>query len=502
MNQSHAHQLRVKDIGIDAYLEIIVYLRADSHVCKSEGFTAHARLLVEANGNRIIATLNVVQGDFLAPGKVGLSSAALGRLQVKDGDKVSISHHPPSVSFSKVRAKMNDEELNRADFDAILNDVVAGRFSNIELAAFLTTCAGHRLGLPEIVALTQAMISSGQRIVWDEPMIVDKHCIGGLPGNRTTPIVVGIVAAAGLTIPKTSSKAITSPAGTADVMETMTTVDLSVERIREVVGRVGGCLAWGGAVGLSPADDILIHIEKALDIDSEGQTIASVLSKKAAAGSTHVVIDIPVGPTAKVHTLEDAMKLKDRFNAVASTIGLEVEVVITDGTQPVGRGIGPALEAMDVLRVLRNEADAPDDLRDRALLLAAKVLECSGRFSKQDAVQIASEMLYSGKALAKFMAICEAQGGFKEPQTAEFKRGFTAVRSGTVAAVDNRNLARIAKLAGAPRSPAAGIQYEAPIGRIVRQGDLLFTIHASSQGELDYAMDFLGTLPNLIRIES
>jgi thymidine phosphorylase len=217
----------------------------------------------------------------------------------------------------------------------------------------------------EMVYLTKAMINAGQQIKWEQPVIFDKHCVGGLPGNRTTPIVVSIVAAAGLIIPKTSSKAITSPAGTADMMETITNVNLSVEEIKAVVNKENACLAWGGGVKISPADDLLIYVEKALDIDSEAQMIASVLSKKAAAGSTDVIIDIPYGKTAKVRSHEEALKLKYYFEVVSEAIGLRITVLITDGSQPVGRGIGPALEALDVLAILNNELDAPQDLKDR-----------------------------------------------------------------------------------------------------------------------------------------
>ena len=173
----------------------------------------------------------------------------------------------------------------------------------------MTACAGDRLDIRETIDLTAAMVEVGEKLSWGVDRVADKHCVGGLPGNRTSMIVVPIIAAAGLLIPKTSSRAITSPAGTADVMETLTRVDLDIADIRKVVEREGGCIAWGGAVRLSPADDILIGVERPLDFDSEGQLVASVLSKKIAAGSTHVVLDLPVGPTAKLRDAEAAARL-------------------------------------------------------------------------------------------------------------------------------------------------------------------------------------------------
>jgi thymidine phosphorylase len=345
------------------------------------------------------------------------------------------------------------------------------------------------------------MVDAGERLDWPVQPIVDKHSVGGLPGNRTTPIVVAIVAAQGLTMPKTSSRAITSPAGTADVMETMTKVDLDVAAIRRVVERENGCLAWGGAVRLSPADDILIRVERPLDLDSEGQLVASVLSKKAAAGSTHVVIDIPVGSTAKVRSAEAARALAGRLVAVGRALDLTVQAVTSDGTQPVGRGIGPALEAHDVLAVLRNEPDAPQDLRERALLLAGRVLELSPDVVPGTGARLAGRLLDEGRALRKFEAICVAQGGFHTPTRALYTHPISADKTGRVVSIDNRRLARVAKLAGAPNAPAAGVELHAPLGTHVDAGAPLFTLHAEAPGELAYALGYIRARRPVITVE-
>jgi thymidine phosphorylase len=317
----------------------------------------------------------------------------------------------------------------------------------------------------------------------------------------TTPIVVPIIAACGLTMPKTSSRAITSAAGTADVMETLAPVDLDLPSLRRVVEREGGCIVWGGSVGLSPSDDLLIRVERALDLDSDGQMVASVLSKKMAAGSTHVVIDMPVGATAKVRDAAAAARLRSHLMAGAHEFGVTVRVVQTDGEQPVGRGIGPALEARDVLAVLRNDADAPADLRARALQLCAALLECAGRVPDGDGLALARSLLDSGRAHEKFLAICEAQGGLRTLPIASCRHTVEAVRSGFIVTLDNRRLARIAKLAGAPTEPAAGIELHVRTGARVERGQPLFTIHADAPGELAYALDHVRTSQPAVRIE-
>ncbi len=498
---SHPHTLKIKDLGIDTYRENIIFMRADCHVCVSEGFTALTRVIVHTNDHRIIATLNVVNSDIITRGEAGLSIEGMKSLDVKDGDMVSISHLHPIESLSKVRAKIYGKELDEASYNEIIKDVVAGHYSNIEIAAFVSACAGANLSVKEMISLTKAMIAAGHKIRWKKNMILDKHCVGGLPGNRTTPIVVSIVAAAGFTIPKTSSRAITSPAGTADAMETMTPVNLSIEQIQNIVEKEGGCIAWGGAVKLSPADDLLIAVEKALDIDSAGQLVASVLSKKAAAGSTHVVIDIPVGSTAKVRSHEEALKLQYYFNAVGEAIGIHTEILITDGTQPVGKGIGPSLEALDVLAVLQNKADAPLDLKERAITLAAALFKLSGQYSSDTESSVARTIIENGEAYKKFIAICEAQGGFREPILAKYRYDVVAETEGIIKSVDNRKLARIAKLAGAPKVSSAGILYYAALEQKISKGEVLFSIYAESNGELEYAKEYFNSLKSIIEIK-
>src|SRR5512139_482388 len=476
-------------------------MNRDCHVCRSEGFVAQSRVQVTLGDRHLIATLNVVEPEMLRNGEASLSESAWNALGAHDGAHIHVGHPDPLESVSALRAKVYGQRIGDAAWREIVADIVNGHYSNLHLAALVTACAGDRMDAEETLALTRAMVESGERLAWNSPVVVDKHCVGGLPGNRTTLIVVPIVAAAGLTIPKTSSRAITSPSGTADTMEVVAPVDLDATQMRRVVEREGGCIVWGGNVRLSPADDLLIRVERPLDFDSEGHLVASVLSKKVAAGSTHVVIDMPVGPTAKVRSIEAARALRERLEAVGAALGVKVDVQLSDGSQPVGRGIGPALEARDVLAVLCREADAPDDLRERALHLAARVLEFSPGVKQGAGAQLAAELLESGRAWTKFLAICEAQGGFREPSIAPLTRTVVSQHTGECVAVDNRRIAQVAKLAGAPQSRSAGVDLHMRLGQRVERGAPLYTIHAEAPGELDYALAFANRHPDIVRVE-
>jgi len=488
------HRLRARRSGIDTRDEPVIYMRSDCPVCRAEGFRAHARVLVSLGDRHVVATVNHVFGELVGLDEAAFSEAAWRLLDPRPGDLVTVGHTRPLLSMGAVRAKIYGDRMSDASMDEIVQDIVAGRYSDIETAAFLTACAAQPLDSGEIFALTRSMVEAGERLQWEKRPIADKHCVGGLPGNRTTPIVVAIVAAMGGTIPKTSSRAITSPAGTADTMETLAPVELDVPQIRRVVERTGGCLVWGGAVRFSPADDLLIRIERALDLDSEGQLVASVLSKKIAAGATHVVLDIPVGPTAKIRDDATAARLGRLLEQTAEALGLKVRIVVSDGTQPIGRGIGPALEARDVLSVLRCELGAPMDLRAKSLRLAAELLEMVALAKEGGGVTAATRTLESGEAWTKFQSICEEQGGMREPPASTYRHEMTALASGHVTEIDNRKLGRIAKLAGAPDDKAAGIEMHVRLRQRVQKGEPLYTIHAEHEGDLHYALGYaLGT---------
>lgn len=494
--------LRARRLRLHTQHQAVVIMRTDCHVCRSEGLASRSQVLVSSGGREVQAILFQIEGDdLLAIDQIALTETAWQILRLDEDAAVTVTHAPTLESLASVRRRIYGNRLDAHAVGSIVKDVAARRYTDVHLAAFLTASAALPLDEQETIDLTGAMVDVGERLRWDSPIVVDKHCIGGLPGNRTTPIIVAIVAAHGLVIPKTSSRAITSPAGTADAMETLAPVDLDISTLRRVVEAEGGCIAWGGAMHLSPADDIFVRIERELDVDTEGQLIASVLSKKIAAGSTHVVIDIPVGPTAKVRSEAAARHLAERISAVASRFGLSAMSLLTDGSQPVGRGIGPALEALDVLAVLQGSADAPDDLRRRAAALAGAVLEIGGKIAKGEGAAAALETLADGRAWKKFQAICEAQGGLRTPPKAAQRHPLIAPRAGRIVHINNRKLSRLAKLAGAPEAKAAGVSIKVSLGQEIDKGEVMLDVHTETLGELAYALEYARRSPDIIEVE-
>jgi thymidine phosphorylase len=391
-------------------------------------------------------------------------------------------------SLDAVRAKIQGHTLSATEISAIVDDLTHYRYSDMEIAAFLISSASFMTS-DELLALTHAMAQAGTQLTWDKPIVVDKHCIGGIPGNRTSMIVVPIVAAHGLTIPKTSSRAITSPAGTADTMEMLARVDLGVEQMKEVVRACHGCLVWGGHVNLSPADDILISVERPLSVDTREQMVASIMSKKLAAGSTHLLIDLPVGPAAKLTSAMEAMRLRKLFEFVGDHFGISVEVVTTDGRQPIGRGIGPLLEAQDVMAVLANDAGAPADLREKSLRLAAHLLEYDPDVRGGTGYLRARDLLDSGAALNQMQKIIEAQGpSICRSELGTLTADVPAPNDGAVSGIDCLHLNRLARTAGAPIDKGAGIKIFKKLGDRVEKGEPLYRIYAFDHSEYDLAV--------------
>jgi thymidine phosphorylase len=479
--------LKIRRIQLDTGRENVIVISRRSKAMRAEIFRGFSRVELRRGDKVLLATLLITDDGLVGTDEIGLAEPAFRRFAEPVGSLVTVTPAAPPESLAAVRGKIRGQILSDAEIEAIIGDISRYRYSDMEIAAFLVGSASFMTS-GELIALTRAMAQAGTQLKWPGAMVVDKHCIGGIPGNRTSMIVVPIVAAHGLTIPKTSSRAITSPAGTADTMEVLARVNLDVDEMKSVVAACNGCLIWGGHVNLSPADDILISVERPLSLDTREQMVASIISKKLAAGSTHLLIDLPVGPSAKLLNGSEAMRLRKLFEFVSDRFGLTVEVITTDGSQPIGNGIGPVLEAEDVMAVLGNEPGAPADLRDKSLRLAAHLLEYDPALRGGAGYARARDLLESGAALKQMHKIMDAQG----PSDCNSDLGqlifdVKAPGDGIVSGIDCLQLNRLARTAGAPLDKGAGIRLFKKIGDRVEQGEPLYRVHSFDQPEYTLA---------------
>lgn len=482
-------QLKVKDMDIATGGILIVILNKED----AEKLDLHHedRVKISRGKKQFVAVIDIAESEKAVPvGQIGLFEESLSRLNVKENDKVNISIEKKPDSVKYIREKLDGKELSSEKIYRIIEDIVENRLTTIESTYFISASYTHGLSQKETVALTRAMIETGDVLKLNKHVVVDKHSIGGVPGNRTTMIVVPIIAAAGVTIPKTSSRSITSPSGTADTMEVLSKVDLTLKEIKNVVTKTNGCIVWGGAVNLAPADDKIIKIENPLAIDAEGNLLSSIIAKKGSVSSTHVLIDIPIGRGTKVRHEKQALHLKHQFEKIGKGLGMKIKTVITDGSQPIGNGIGPNLEAKDVLLVLIDSPKAPQDLKKKALFLAEEMLGMAGKPKK-----LAREMLESGKAYEKMVEIIKAQGekcilpDLIKP--GKFSYDFKSSKSGHISHIDNFSISKIARIAGAPNDKGAGIYLYKHTKEKVVKGEKVFTIYAENKQKLKFAIEML-----------
>ncbi len=488
-------RLQLKLVPIDAWRDNIAYLPGDSMLGVAD-FDGPGKVdvagQVDAPGERrsIRARINVVEpGWLLAPDEIGLSREAFAQLALPEGSEITLTRTPPQHSRDALRAKIQGHELGASEYAMLLRDIVEGRYPDSEISAFLVA-ATRSLSDAEVGALASVRAGFSTPLRWDEPIVVDKHSMGGIPGSRITLIVAPIVAAHGLAMPKTSSRAITSAAGTADAMEVLAKVDLTVDDVRRTVSEARACIAWNGRINHSAVDDVMNAITRPLGIDSNRWSVASIISKKLTAGSTHVVVDLPYGRRAKLHSRAEAEELGALFEMVGRSVGLHVEAVPTCGAAPIGRGIGPALEVRDVLWVLEGQAEAPADLREKALDFAGRILAWDPAIATPERGRArAADLLASGAARIALDAIVTAQGRRDpSPRPATLTHTVRALRPGRIGEIDGWRIAGIARRAGAPFDKSAGIDLLRRVGDDVATGEGLFTIHASSGPDLEAAV--------------
>ena len=440
----------------------------------------------------------------LKPGELGLIESAFNKLNLHENKKVNLTPAPKPKSLEYVKRKFNGEKLTEKEFLEITQEIVDNKYSNVETTYFVLACTAHKLDDKETTYLTKAMVKLGKVLNFkknESDIIVDKHCIGGVPNNRTTLLVVPIIAAAGLKIPKTSSRSITSPAGTADTMEVLANVDIPLSQMYNIVNDINGCIVWGGALDLSPADDIIIQVEHPLEIDSQGQMIASILSKKKSAGSTHVLIDIPVGKNTKVKNFLAGLKLKKRFEKIGNAIDLKIKVIITNGDQPIGNGIGPLLEAEGVLDILKLKEGHNEELKEKSLKMAGILLEMSKKIPKGKGYKTAKQILESKQAFKKFDEIITAQGKKEKLSKAKYTIKIKSKLKGKIKEINNKKISKLAFILGAPEDKSAGLILKKNLGDKIEKEEEIIELYSNSHLKLKYAKNYLEEHKNTIIIK-
>lgn len=483
-------KLKVKNLNWLAGRPVVIL---GKETAKKLNVHVNDRIYLSAGGDKKAYAVVDIFSKMLSVDEIGLSAEISQILNTRSGKEIEVGTAEMFSGAMLIKKKMSGEHLTEEEVKSLVTEITNNNLTEAEIAYFVSAEKIKGMSLKEIVYLIKAMIKTGKKLNFHEKIVADKHCIGGIAGNRTTPIIVAICASAGLKMPKSSSRAITSASGTADVIETIANVELSLDEIRSVVNKTGGCLVWGGALGIAPSDDKIIRVERVLNLDVEPQLLASILAKKIAAGANRILIDIPFGG-GKMKTKKDAISLGEKFKKIAKYFNIKVLPVYTLGDQPIGRGFGPVLEMRDVLSVLKNEPNCPHDLKKKSLLLAEKLMTLCGI---KNASQKAKEILESGKAYEKFKEIINAQNKSKDfdarvskLKIAKLTKSIYAEKSGEIIEINNQGINSVCRILGTPETISAGVYLHKHLGKI-KKGDLLLSLYSESEERLEDASTFI-----------
>lgn len=447
------------------------------------------RVRITGPGGEAVVLL-LLSESMVEPGVIAVSDPVCSRIGAKDGDEVDVVFSPMPESVRAIRRKMEGEKLDGKEIESIVDDIYHGSLSDIEVSAWLTALHIQGMDLDEIASFARAMVSTGDVVKFDKGPVFDFHSMGGVPGNKVTPIVVSIVAAAGLMVPKTSSRAISSGCGTSDFVETFCDVNTTVEDLKRLGESVGGAFVWGGSLELAPVDDIAIKVQHPLGINPRAQMLAAIMGKKLAVSADYLLMDIPTGSGTKVPSIEDAKRYAKEFMELGERLGIHVECAVTYADQPVGSAIGPILEAKECIQVLEG-SEQQSSVVEKACQCAGILLEMAGF---QNGEEMAYGLLRSGKAHSKFLEIVAAQGGSPTLRSDDlvpgrFVKDLVSARSGYVHSINNKDLVAIVKALGSPRDKGAGLVLHKRKGQRVVKGDVLLTMYAENEDKLERAME-------------
>ena len=484
---SEAMKLKVKFLKWSAGVPVVML---NKFTAEKIGVHTKERVLIKSHSKELSTIVDIVE-KVVNKNEIAVSSELKEIINLKNGQEVDVTISASPKSLIYIKKKLNNESLSQKEIDEIIKDITTNSLSEAEIALFISAMYKQGTSMEETIYLINAMLKNGNQLHLKGKFIVDKHSIGGIPG-RTTPIIVSICAAAGLIFPKTSSRAITTASGTADAMEVLARVEFSMKELKKIIEKTNAFIIWGGGLNMGPADSKIIQIEKMLGIDPEAQLLASIMSKKLAVGSNYILINIPYGKTAKVNKIK-ALRLKKKFELLGKHFNKQLKAVLTKNKGPLGNGVGPVLEIIDVIKILNPDEQGPKYLEESSLNLSAVILEMTGKAKKGMGLKLAEDILYSGKAFEKFKEIIKAQEGsldFEKLKPAKFKKEIKAKKSGEILEIDNKKINFLARIAGCPTEKSSGLYIHFFAGDKIKIGQKIITIYSESKSRLKQAEKF------------
>lgn len=403
-----------------------------------------------------------------------------------------------------IQKKKNGETLTKEEIDFMITDYVAGKIPDYQMSAMLMAIYFNGMENEELAAFTLAMRDSGDLVDLSpiEGIKVDKHSTGGV-GDKKTLIVGPIVAACGVPVAKMSGRGLGFTGGTLDKLESISgfRIDLSAEEFFETVKKTGISVI-GQTGNLAPADKLLYALrDVTATVDSIPLIAASVMSKKLAAGSDKIVLDVTTGSGAFMKNTRDAKKLAKHMVAIGNHAGKETVAILTGMEEPLGFAIGNNMEVKEAIEVLKG--GGPEDVKEVSVAIAGMMLSLGlENVSHSQGKRMAKKALSSGQAFEKFKEMVQAQGGdiryVEHPEFFErdaFEGEVLAAEDGFLSGMDTEKIGVAAGLLGAGRETkdsvidmSAGIYLKKKIGDTVKKGEPIAICYAGTKEKLNRGM--------------
>ncbi len=485
--------LKTRIIDIHEGEDLVVLINEED--AREHGITSMDKVSLIYDDKEFVFDVNL-SDTFVQRWEVGIFEDIREKYEIKGGQLVTVSFTKnTSESLDALKKGLTGKRLNQKEIFAIMKDISNNRFTDILTTYFSAMGFFFPSKDEDLYRMAKAMAETGEMLHFPG-IVADKHCMGGVPGNETTMIMIPLLTSLGIKMPKTFSKAITTPAATGECVSVLMDISFSKKEIEALVKKNNCCLVRGGGLDLAPADEKLIKVAYPLSMQSYSRTIVSIMAKKYAMGINHSLIDIPVWPSAKVPDMKTAKRLKQKYEYVGKKLGMKMHVEITDALQPIGAGIGAVLQVREVLRVLQQHPKRPMDLEKKAVYLCSKIIELVGMAKGKDAMKLAYGQLISGKARAMMQKIISAQHGdakinSEKLELAKMQKDIHAEKSGKVKYIDMKVVNVAARTLGSPLDLQAGLYLHKKLGDAVKKSEVIYTMYANDESKIRLAKEFL-----------